>query len=343
MHTRTLVVTRTQSGQTLAAVLRHALRCDWPAVRRLVRGGQVRLDGKPCTDPARALRRGQRLQFPDQPGAPAREGKAKRKPTHPERDRRTHRAGAEALPKPIIRHADQHIVVVDKPPGLTTVRHAEERAAFGKRAQRYLPPTLADLLPALVEKGKPGRHGRLRAVHRLDRETSGLLVFARTEEAERHLGRQMRAHSAGRKYLALVRGQPKSERIESYLVLDRGDGRRGSTTRPGEGKHAVTHVKVLEQLGDFALIECELETGRTHQVRIHLGERDTPLCGERIYDRPVHGPPLPDSSGAARPMLHAGFLQIEHPASGRRLSWTAPLAADMAALLKKLRRQDSRK
>jgi 23S rRNA pseudouridine1911/1915/1917 synthase len=239
----------------------------------------------------------------------------------------------------VIRFADKHIVVVDKPAGLTTVRHAHERAEFGDRAERYLPPTLADVLPELLDREKPHRRGRPRAVHRLDKETSGLLVFARTPEAESRLGEAMRGHEMKRKYLALVRGYPKTERIESNLVPDRGDGRRGSTDKPGEGKQAITHVTVLEQFGDFALVECELETGRTHQVRIHLGERGTPLCGERVYDRPIHGAPVPDASGAERPMLHAAFLQLEHPATGKRMSWTAPPPADIKALLKKLRRE----
>jgi 23S rRNA pseudouridine1911/1915/1917 synthase len=179
-------------------------------------------------------------------------------------------------------------------------------------------------------------------VHRLDRDTSGLVVFARTAEAERHLGRQMRAHSIERKYLALVRGQARTERIESNLVEDRGDGRRGSTPKPGEGKRAVTQVKLLETLGEFSLVECQLETGRTHQVRIHLGERGTPLCGERIYDRPLHGRPVPDTSEAARPMLHASYLGIEHPATGERLHWSSPLPADMAQLQRRLRKHKKR-
>src|SRR5262249_36629012 len=146
------------------------------------------------------------------------------------------------------------------------------------------------------------------AVHRLDRDTSGLVVFARTKEAERHLGRQFRAHSIARKYLAIVRGKAKSGRIDSYLVRDRGDGRRGSAVDYKEGQRAVTNIRVLEDLGDYTLVECELETGRTHQVRIHLGEQGTPLCGETVYDRPLHGAPLPDDSHAPRMALHAAVL-----------------------------------
>jgi 23S rRNA pseudouridine1911/1915/1917 synthase len=182
----------------------------------------------------------------------------------------------------------------------------------------------------------------VRAVHRLDKETSGLVVFARTVEAERHLGRQFRAHATDRLYLALVRGRAKESRIESWLVRDRGDGRRGSTARQGEGQRAVTHVRVVEYLGDYTLVECRLETGRTHQVRIHLGEAGTPLCGERVYDRPPHGRPLPDASGARRILLHAATLGFEHPATGKRMHFTAPLPTDMTEMLQGLRSRPTR-
>src|SRR5438105_5691371 len=119
-----------------------------------------------------------------------------------------------------IRYADAHVVVVEKPAGLTSMRHPEEAAEFGARAQRYLPPTLADLLPSLLaEKG--AKRSPVRAVHRLDKDTSGLVVFARSKEAERDLGQQFRAHGVERRYLAVVRGQAKPGRIESYLVRDR--------------------------------------------------------------------------------------------------------------------------
>jgi 23S rRNA pseudouridine1911/1915/1917 synthase len=218
------------------------------------------------------------------------------------------------------------------------MRHAEDVAAFGKRARRFLPPTLADLLPGLLARGRAGRPGSVRAVHRLDNETSGLVVFARTVEAERHLGRQFRAHSTERRYLAVVRGRARPGRIESWLVRDRGDGRRGSGP-PGEGQRAVTHVRVVEELGDYTLVECRLETGRTHQVRIHLGEAGTPLCGEKVYDRPPHGRPLPDGSGAPRIALHAAVLGFAHPATGERVCWTAPLPADLAGMVERLRRR----
>jgi 23S rRNA pseudouridine1911/1915/1917 synthase len=259
---------------------------------------------------------------------------------------------------PIIRYADPHIVVVDKPAGLTTMRHAREAAEFGRRARRYLPATLADLLPALLARRKgaqaqrssskrPGpsrsRFGSVRAVHRLDKDTSGLVVFARNSNAERQLGKQFRSHTIERRYVALVRGRAKPGLIESFLIEDRGDGRRGSASEPGQGKRTVTHVKIIEELGDYTLVECRLETGRTHQVRIHLGEQATPICGERIYDRPLHGKPLPDGSGARRLALHASRLGFHHPATGKRMIWHSPLPNDLQEILKRLRQKEARK
>jgi 23S rRNA pseudouridine1911/1915/1917 synthase len=233
----------------------------------------------------------------------------------------------------VVRYCDEHIVVVEKPAGLTTVRHADEVDA---RSRKFLPPTLVDLLPVVLTNLKKQVKGRIRAVHRLDKETSGLVVLARSPQAESHLGKQFRAHTTGRRYLALVRGQARDARIESTLVADRGDGRRGSGAN---GQHAVTQVRVIERLGDFTLVECALETGRTHQVRIHLGEAGRPLCGERIYDRPLHGKPQPDASGANRPMLHAAYLAIDHPATGKRMEWTSKMPSDLNDLLKRLRRR----
>jgi 23S rRNA pseudouridine1911/1915/1917 synthase len=238
----------------------------------------------------------------------------------------------------VIRFADDYVVVVDKPAGLTTMRHKEEAREFGKRARRFLPATLADLLPNLLAAKHPGKPAAVRAVHRIDKETSGLVVFARTVEAERDLGQQFRAHATDRIYLALVRGKAKSARIESHLIRDRGDGRRGSTTKPGEGQRAITHVRVVEALGDYTLVECRLETGRTHQVRIHLAEAGMPLCGEHTYDRPLHGPPMPDGSGAKRILLHAARLGIEHPVTGKRMAWVSPLPKDMSAIRERLRK-----
>lgn len=316
------ILGKRQAGQTLAAVLTQSMGLSKADVAHYLKNRWVRLDGALCQKAGQRVRAGQRLQV-----------------VRPRQKRETHKPKAAPAPPMAramqIRFLDDHIVVVDKPAGLTTVRHADETKAFGNRAQRYLPATLVDLLPRLLPATA---QGRVRAVHRLDKETSGLIVLARTAAAESHLGKQFRAHTVERTYLTLVRGDAKDERIESRLVPDRGDGRRGSSA-DGNGQHAVTHVRVVERLAHFTLIECRLESGRTHQVRIHLGERGTPLCGERVYDRPLHGQPLPDVSGAKRPMLHAATLALSHPATGKRLSWESDMPEDMQVILNRLRQR----
>ena len=190
-----------------------------------------------------------------------------------------------------IRHRDAHLVVVEKPAGVTATRHSEE--------SRLAPPPQtvephlgrdgpADPCPAAAgpsrRAGKSTRYGlRVRAVHRLDRDTSGLMVLALSAEAERRLVQMFRQHKIQRVYQAVVAGHVEAQTFSSYLVRDRGDGRRGSTTLPGVGKPAVTHVRPLEHLQGYTLLECRLETGRTHQIRIHLAEAGHPVCGEKVY------------------------------------------------------------
>ena len=308
-----IFVDRQQAGRTLLEILVASLRLPRKDALSLLRDRQVRISGGVCTDGERRLKIGQHVQI----------DKANRERQRP-----------ETAHEIIVRHVDDDIVVVEKPAGLTTVRHADEAASFGKRAKKFLPPTLVDLLPDVLKQAGHSVKGRVRAVHRIDKETSGLVVLARTPDAETHLGKQFRSHTVGRHYLALVRGEAVEERIETHFVADRGDGRRGSADAT-DGQLAVTHVRVVKALGDFTLVECRLETGRTHQVRIHLGERGTPLCGERVYDRRLHGKPMPDPSGAKRPMLHAAYLAIDHPRTGKRLEWHAELPRDMEEMQKR--------
>ncbi len=312
----------------VVAGLMHASRSEAVAS---IHQGRVKVQGQVCRQPSRMLRAGQRVSMA--PGEGKRPERGPSKGAKPFRQKPT-----KDGPKPRIVYQDDDIVVVDKPPGMTTVRHADELAEAGSRAQRFLPATLIDLLPATMKGATSGRF-RLRAVHRLDRDTSGLVVIARSAEAESHLGKQFRVHSIERRYVALVRGVAKSQIIETLLVRDRGDGRRGSR-HPGSGEggqRAVTQVRVVEQFAGGALVECQLETGRTHQVRIHLGEQGSPLCGERVYDRPLNGQPIKDPGAATRPMLHAASLAIDHPRTGKRMTWTVPPPSDFQEILEAMR------
>lgn len=308
-----------QVGQTLSAALRQWLPGQtWNAVRKLIRSRRVMLSGNVCVDPARRLKLRDVVKILAHPMAP---------PPQPED---VH-----------IRYVDAHLVVVEKPAGITTTRHKEERDWPARRKQ--LQPTLDELLAGILarragRRKARGRPPRARAVHRLDRETSGLMVFARTPEAEQGLIHQFRRHLTRRRYLAVVQGHLDTCTLESYLVRDRGDGRRGSTQQPGMGKRAVTHVRPLEYLGQYTLVECRLETGRTHQIRIHLAEAGHPVCGEKVYNKPLRGPPIPDQSGAPRIALHAAELGFEHPITGEAMHFEMPLPDDLADFLARLRR-----
>jgi 23S rRNA pseudouridine1911/1915/1917 synthase len=315
-------VTSDQAQQTLAAALRGWLRGQsWSQVRQLVAARRVSINGNVCLDPARRLKADDVVKIAQQSAAP---------PPSQEDVK--------------IRHLDAHVVVVEKPAGVTTVRHPEEEDWPARRKQ--LQPTLDELLPRVIARreSKGSRKGSLpaiRPVHRLDRETSGLMVFARTVEAERHLGRQFKKHSVHRRYLAIVRGHIEAQTIETHLVRDRGDRRRGSTNLPNVGKRAVTHVQPLEKLDGYTLVECRLETGRTHQIRIHLAEKGHPVCGEKVYNQPLFAAPIPDESGAPRVALHAAELGFEHPITGEQMLFKTPLPPELQALVARLRRSSS--
>ena len=146
-----------------------------------------------------------------------------------------------------------------------------------------------------------------------------------------------RKHDIHRVYHAIAQGRVEARTLDSSLVRDRGDRRRGSTRLPKVGKRAVTHVRPLEYLDGYTLVECRLETGRTHQIRIQLAEAGHPLCGEKVYNKPLFGKPIVDRSGAQRQALHAAELGFKHPITGEELMFKTPLPADMGRLLVKLR------
>ncbi|MFO0841532.1 MAG: pseudouridine synthase [Gemmataceae bacterium] len=265
MAPRTHTVERQDAGLTVLEWLQRRLRLPRRLALDRLAHQQVRIDGSPCPRPDWRLRAGQRVEVAP-PAAEAR------------RDQ----------PSIAVRHIDDAIVVVEKPAGLTTMRHEAEAAEFGARGQRFLPPTLADLLPGLLAGRNKGKPVRVRAVHRLDRDTTGLVVFARTPEAE---ARTRRAVSRALDRPRLPRrgagsGGRRPHRSRGWCATAATASGSGP---PGEGQRAVTRVEVVEPLGNFTLVRCRLETGRTHQVRIHLGEAGTPLCGERVYDRPLRG------------------------------------------------------
>jgi 23S rRNA pseudouridine1911/1915/1917 synthase len=307
-----------QAGLTLAAYLRQRVAgLSWSAVRKLVEARRVRIDGELCLDPARRLREGVVVELLARP-AP--------RPRQPEM---VH-----------LRYLDEHLVVAEKPSGINTVRHPAERDWADER--RSLSLTLEDVVVRLIaEQERSGKESRprLRIVQRLDKETSGLVVFARSALAERGFGKQFHAHTVTRRYLAVVPGQVRPQRIASWLVRDRGDGRRGSG-QSGQGKEAITHVEVVERLRNYTLLSCRLETGRTHQIRIHLAELGHPVCGEKVYNHRPDGSVREDHSGAPRLALHAVELGLVHPVTQAAMHWEMPLPPDLEALLTRLRQGD---
>jgi 23S rRNA pseudouridine1911/1915/1917 synthase len=272
---------------------------SWNEVRRLARTGKVFIDGEPLLDPTRLVRAGAELEF--RQNAP----RATRTP---------------ALPRSAILHLDAQLVVVEKPAGISTVPFDQHEHG-----------TLDELVMETISDR--GRRAPLGVVHRIDKETSGVVVFARTVAAKTALKHQFRFHTVGRRYVAIAHGDVTGGVIKSRLVQDRGDGRRGSTDNEELGREAITHVKWLESLRGASLVECRLETGRTHQIRIHLSERGHPLVGERVYSKHYRGQLI----AAPRLMLHARELAFDHPTTGQRLSFEQPMPADMQGVLAGLR------
>ena len=206
--------------------------------------------------------------------------------------------------------------MIDKPAGL--VVHPGAGRAAG---------TLVDQLAGFVAGGEPDRPG---IVHRLDRDTSGLLVVARSEEAHKRLSALVRRRALERTYLALVRGRPASRagRIEAAIGRDRHHPTRFSldTDTP---RDAVTHFEVEEVHGEHALLRVTLETGRTHQIRVHLAAIGLPVVGDPVYGVRDHA--------LERQFLHAARLAFPHPWSGEQIAVSSPLPADLAVYLDALR------
>jgi 23S rRNA pseudouridine1911/1915/1917 synthase len=272
------------------------------AAQEAVRNGRIDVAGEQCGEPGREVEPDVAVEFfPNRPKARTVAGKLR------------------------VLHEDRHVLIVDKPAGLLTLpTAAHERDTLVDRVSRYL---------AL-------RHGRrpyVGVIHRLDKETSGALALARSPEAVRAFQALFKAHDIERQYLAVVEGavaRPEGT-VDLPLVTDRGDLRRGVARVPGEGRRAVTHYRVVERFGAVAtLVACWLETGRTHQIRIHLAEVGHPVLGDPVY-RPRGK--APGKARFHRQALHAQTLGFHHPLTDQDVRVEAPLPRDLDDLILDLR------
>lgn len=298
----------------LDARVREQFEASWGDARAWIASGKISVDGEIVTEPRAIVAKGAEI---------VRTMSARR----PRADR--------DLPDGTIVFVDAHVVVVAKPTGISTIPFkgagdpGDESATLDERVRALL---------SKMEHGARGVRPSLGVVHRIDKETSGLVVFTRTWLAKKSLASQFRAHTVHRRYMAIAHGTVRSQTFRSHLIEDRGDGRRGSveaSKRRGnsEGQLAITHVEALEPLDGATLVACKLETGRTHQIRIHMSEAGHPIVGERVYTRGYNGSIV----SAPRLMLHAAELGFVHPATGREVRWEQPLPPDFEAVLRRLR------
>ena len=226
---------------------------------------------------------------------------------------------------------DEHLIVIDKPAGLVV------HPAVGNYDGTLVNALLHHCQGQLSGIGGVARPG---IVHRIDKDTSGLLVVAKSDVAHEGLARQFEDHTVERAYLALVAGNPMppSGTVTGAIARSNTNRKKMALVSEGRGKHAVTHYATLERFGLAALVECRLETGRTHQVRVHMTSLGNPLLGDPSYGRtPVRLKPLLAEHQFKRQALHAKVLGFIHPVTGAALRFESPLPADMKALLVDLR------
>lgn len=220
-----------------------------------------------------------------------------------------------------VRYEDEHLLVVDKPAGIVT------HPSAGHSGGTLVHGLLAHAIAGGADPTRPG------IVHRLDRDTSGLLVVARSERAHRRLQRMLRERVLERTYLALVHGAtPPAMTIDRPIGRDRRIRTRMAIASQEDGREAVTHARRLEELGRFTLLEVRLETGRTHQIRVHLESVGHPVVGDRVYGR------REEALGLERQFLHAARLVFPHPITDAPIDVESPLPHDLELALGRARR-----
>jgi len=231
----------------------------------------------------------------------------------------------------IVVFEDEHLIVIDKPAGL--VVHPAAGNPDGTLVNALL-HHCAGQLSGIGGVARPG------IVHRIDKDTSGLMVAAKHDKAHEGLAAQFARHTIDRRYKAIVAGVPLrlAGRIEAPLARSPNDRKKIAIAQPGHGKRAVTHWSLIEKLNDAALVECRLETGRTHQVRVHMASIGHPLLGDPVYGRARAGhAKLLKALEFRRQALHAAVLGFTHPVTSAALSFESRIPPDMQGLFTALR------
>ncbi|MDT7934965.1 MAG: RluA family pseudouridine synthase [Sphingomonadaceae bacterium] len=280
-------------------------------LKALVSAGAVRgRDGTLVRDPALKVRGGEAFWLELPPVAPP-------------------AARAEAIPL-VVPYEDEHLLILDKPAGL--VVHPACGHADGTLVNALL-HHCAGRLSGIGGVARPG------IVHRIDKDTSGLMVVAKTDPAHEGLARQFAAHTIDRRYLAVTSGRPvpAAGRIEGAIGRSPQNRQKMAIVDRAHGKHAVTHYAIKRAFNDAALVECRLETGRTHQVRVHMASIGHALLGDPVYGRPSREHrSLLARLDFHRQALHAARLGFRHPISGVQLGFESDLPQDMAELIDSL-------
>ena len=225
---------------------------------------------------------------------------------------------------------DEHLIVIDKPAGLVV------HPACGNLDGTLVNALLHHCRGSLSGIGGVERPG---IVHRIDKDTSGLMIAAKTDRTHTGLAAQFADHTIDRRYRAIVSGRPRMDngRIEGAIGRSASNRKKMAIVSPGHGKHAVTHYAVVEALNGAALIECRLETGRTHQVRVHMASIGHPLLGDPFYGRPSkEHKALMARLGFERQALHAARLGFRHPITSETLAFESTIPPDMQALFNEL-------
>ena len=275
-------------------------------LKALIRSGAVEAQGAAVRDPALKVKGGEALRV----------AVPEPKPAHNE---------PQDIPLTVV-FEDEHLLVVDKPAGLVVHPAAGN---FDGTLVNALLHHCAGKLSGIGGVARPG------IVHRIDKNTSGLLVVAKTDVSHEGLAKQFAAHSIDRRYLAIVSGTPRIAQgtVDAPLARSATNRKKIAIVEGKRGKRAVTHWKRLEVLNDAALVECRLETGRTHQVRVHMASIGHPLLGDPAYGRSgkTHGKILKEL-GFERQALHAAELGFTPPVTKHRLSFSSPMPPDMQEL-----------